>query len=222
MTAGANDCLPQIQCLAMRVAKLDRNGVPLPGAGNLYVTDNQVKIGVTPVYVDGTEHETKTGSGSLCLSYKAPDQFKRADVAIQLCVPDPELLSILTTGSFLSTGSGASARYGSSLPDIGPLTGYGVSIEYWTLRISDGVPDDTFPYVHHVLGRVKNIRRGEFVAEDAPQAVVLTGQAYENPNFYNGPAGDWPTAVASNRVHQSLMSNAIPTAQCGSSTLAAS
>ena len=86
------DCRPQVQACAIRVARLDTNGVPLPGANNLYVADTLVSLAFSPVYTDGDEIEDKNGCGVVQVNYRGQDSFKRGDVTIQLTRPDPQLV----------------------------------------------------------------------------------------------------------------------------------
>lgn len=215
----ANDCLPQVQACAMRVARLDTDGVPLPGASNLYVTDALVSLDVSPVYTDGDEIEEKNANGDVCVSYVSDDSFKRYDVTLSLCTPDPELVEMLTDGGTVLT-SGAATGYAG--PSIGTLTGDGMSIELWSKRITDGILDVTYPYARWVYPRVKNLRLGSYQHANGAILPQITGRAYENPNWFDGPANDWP--VASDRAMQFLpvgLSDK-PTPSCGYQTLSAS
>jgi hypothetical protein len=210
------DCRPQVQACALRVARLGPDGVPAPGANNLYVSDALTTMSVTPVYTDGNEIELKNGCGQVKLSYRAPDSFKRLDVSLTLDTPDPYLQEFLSGGDVLSDG----ARRGFAAPPIGEITGNGVSIELWSKRIDDGALDADDPYAWHVYPRITNLRLGDWTHEDGPLVPVYSGQAYQNPNWYDGPLNDWP--AESDRVYQWLPTDSIPEAQCGYQTLAAS
>lgn len=217
----STDPLPQVQIVRMRVTKLDADGVPSPGAGNMYVTDKMIKVGWSPVYKDGNEIEVTNGAGTLCTNYRSPDSLKRADVSIELCVPDPELVAMLTSGATISATPTA-RPYGWAMPAIGEITGNGVSIEWWTRRIDNGVQDATYPWAWWVMPRVKNLRHADKTHEDGAQPTVITGQGYENANWYNGPANNW--GAASSKVVQWLPSrdSELPAAVVGAQTLSAS
>lgn len=216
----ANDTLPQVQALRLRVALLDTNGVPHPGAGGLYCTDQLVKVAWKPVYEDGAEITRKNGSGQTCVNYRGPDSFKRADVEITLCAPNPALVALLTGGSVLTNGS----KVGFATPYIGALPTRYLSLEWWTIRVNDGIADPDYPYCRWVAPMAKNLRLSDKSFEDDAQDTVIQGQLYENSNWYNGPTGDWPTAVATDKCLQSLMCTAgeLPGVNTDVATIAAS
>jgi hypothetical protein len=214
----ANDCLPQVAACVMRVARLDGSGVPAPGASNLYVTDALTKVTRAPQYEDGDEIKQKNGCGAVCLNYKSPPSYLREDITIELCAPDPELMQMLIGGTVLTSG----ARVGQAGPAIGVISAQqqnGVSIELWAKRIRNGVQDATNPWAWYVFPKVTNTKLTNANHENAAHLPSITGEAYENLNWFNGPLNDWP--AASDKSWQWLPWNTVPTASCGYRTLAA-
>lgn len=210
-----NDCLPQVQVCAMRVARLDNNGVPLPGASNLYVSDALAELTATPVYTDGEEIEERNACGAVVVNYRGDDSFRRLDISLRLITPDPELSEMLAGDRLVSGG-----RVGWAAPPLGEVTGAGVSLELYSKRIDDGDLAIGDPYAWWVLPKVKNLRAGDLTFGNAAIPMLFSGQAVENPNWFNGPLNDWP--VASDRVIQWIPWNALPDVQCGYVELAAS
>lgn len=212
-----NDCLPSLQFCALRVARLDSNGVPTPGANNLYVSDKMGTMTATPVYREGDAFESVSGCGDLVVSFKDQNRLQRITVELGLLVPDPELTELLAGGVVIDNGTpGGGVGYGA--PDLlVAATPNGVSIEAWTKRISqDGAQDATYPWWHWVFPRVyldlgaKNFQNGTM---DNPFA----GWGIENPNWYDGPEQDWPDTQESYRVFSYLPMPAsdFPTVECG-------
>lgn len=211
------DCRGQVNGCAIRVARLDTNGVPLPGAENLYVSDALVSLAWTSVYTDGNEIDESNACGATSVYFKAPDTFKRGDVEITLVTPDPFLSEMLSGGDVLTSGA---IPKGFAAPPLGPITGAGVSVELWSIRVDDGDMDPSYPYAHWVYPKIKNLRLGDHTHESGALKPVFSGQAYENINWYDGPVGDWP--ATSDRVYQWLPAASLPTPSCAYINLAAS
>lgn len=219
---AANPTAGQVQALMMRVARLDNDGVPLPGASSLYVTDSFVSLKFQEVYEDGEDIRQKNARGVVCSAFRGPDSLVRGDVELALCSPDARLEEMLSDGTVL-TGTGVdSGTIGWSAPPIGRLENAGLSIEVWTYRVISGeVATDGYPYTRWVYPRVKNLRRNGHVHENGVLAPSYKGQAFENPNWYNGPLNDW--SLASDRWVQWFPTRTLPASTAGAyATLAAS
>jgi len=211
------DCLPQVHACAIRVAALGIDGVPAPGAQNMYVSDALTKLTIKPVYEAGTEIVERNACGAVGVDYKAPDSLKRADIELELLTPDPFLHQLLTDGgiAFAAAGGGEGFQY----PPIGQLTGFGVSIELWSKRIDSGALDNTYPYAWWVLPRVQNLKLGDREFSETAQKSPFTGEAYENAAWFDGPANDW--GDPSDRLAQWAPTTTLPTVNCGFIALAA-
>lgn len=215
---AANDCLPQVHACVIRVTALEADGVPLPGADNMYVSDALTKLTLKPVYTDGDEIEEKNACGTVGVNYKGDDSFKRCDVELELLTPDPYLHALLIgTGDLLEPASGG---VGFAYPSIGAITGNGVSIELWAKRIDNGALDATNPYAWWALPRVTNLRLGDREFSASAQKSPIVGQALENPNWFDGPDNLW--TEASDRVAQWIPTDVLPDVSCGYVALAAS
>lgn len=211
-----SDCLPQVQACRLRVCKLDSNGVPTPGANNLYVTDAFASLTATPVYTDGDEIEEKNACGTVAINYKGSDSFKRLDVELQVHTHDPYLTEMLGLGDVLTAGG----VNGYAAPPIGAIAGNGVSIEVWAHRVDDGDLHAEYPYAWWVFPKVKNLRHGAKSFANGPHVQTFVGQAVENPNWYDGPLNDWPTT--SDRSFQWMPTDDMPAVVCGPQTVAGS
>lgn len=213
-----NDCLAQLQACALRVSRLEANGVPDPGANNLYTSDAMSLASWDPEIEAGQEFTAKNACGALLLSYKEPDQIKRLNFALGLVTPDPELHELLVANSKILTVGDA---VGFAYPPLNVAdAGNGVSIELWTKRVdSSGELDTDFPYAWWVFPRVRFVL-GQKQAQNGPMENPFTGQASENPNWFDGPLNDWPTD--SDRVAQWIPTDELPEPSCGYQTLVAS
>lgn len=208
--------LPQLHGVRIRLAKLDGSGVPDPGAGNLIVSKALTQMTFSPVYEDGDETTVKNASGEICLDYRGPDNLRRGDFNIVICSFDPYLHSFLGGGDTLTNGDAVGMR----APAIGAVTGNGISVELWTKRINDGDLDVDYPYAWHAFPKVKNLRMGEVTFQNGETLPAFSGQMYENVNWYDGPANDWP--ATSDRMHQWLPTTSLPAITDGTVELAAS
>jgi len=186
--------------LGARFVRLQRNGAPLVGADNAYVTDNLVKLDFTMLYREGQEVERINGAGRACMYYKAPDTVRGLTVdALELCYPDPELEEFLQAGDVLVDDDGDAVGY--AAPAVGTdVSGFGVGIELWSSAVLDEGVDDEFPYVKWLLPREKLRETGTRSIGSDPVAVSYEGTGQQNPNYGSGPFGDW--TYESSRVFQ--------------------
>ncbi len=209
-------CGSSIYACATRVAVLEQDGVPLPGAGNLYVTDALVKMEGTPQFTKVPEVEVLNACGALCSFYKAIDPFKRVDLTLELCTIDPELEHMLTGGELFSTGGFV---IGASAPPVGTVEAAvqnGVSIELWSKHILQGDLDPTWPYIHWIWPRTHWAPdKTTFDINHMPR--LFTGFTSENPNWFNGPANDW--TFSSDRTYAYAFTKTLPATACGAQNL---
>lgn len=210
-------CRAQIQACALRAARLDNNGVPLPGANNLLVSDAMVSMGITAELSEGEEFELKNACGVDLAPFKDCDRLKRLNVSLSIGRPDPPLCELLIGGTVLNDAGDV----GYAFPRLNEsICRNGVSIELWAKRItSGGVLDPAAPYAWWVFPRV-DLQFNAATFENGPLTTEFEGFAVENTNWFNGPTNDWP--MDSDRVAQWIPTQTLPTAACNYQTLAAS
>lgn len=209
--AGA-DCPVPVQFCAARFARLAADGTTPAGASNMYVmTDKLVTLALKRVYEDGDEFKVKNGCGGLALAMKAPRVLKWAEVTLTVATNDPEFLELLTDGSLITVG-GNSEGYAD--PPVGSAPGTGVSVELFRKAIVNNQPAVTKPWLWTALPKVV-FSLDDDTFENGPGQIVMSGIAFENSGFGNGPNNDWPVGAISNRVQQFARSTTIPTGACG-------
>lgn len=210
----ADDCLPQIHACRVRVADLDSNGVPTPGAGHLYVTDSLVTCTLKPVYRDGTEIEEPNGCDEIAAAYMPPPSYKWDEVELEFVKREPVLEAMLSRGSVLDLGG--DAPKGGARPRAGVIGGHGISIELWAKRLNGPDLDPDFPYAWWVMPKVRNLKAGDDEKGASVSKPKFSGIAVENTNWHDGPLNDWP--VASDRSVQWIPTTSMPVAVCGPQT----
>jgi hypothetical protein len=204
----AQVCQPQIKVCAIRVALLATDGKPAGGASSMYVSKALATATLSPQYDDGTETSEKNACGEVLLSDKTEPSFLRADISLDFLNTDPYLLSILQPQSDLLTGAWGE---GWAMPPIGALSGQ-ASLELWATKVNDGTTDLDYPYAWWAFPLVKNLKMGDKEYSANAQHTILTGQCYENSNWFDGPNNDWPTS--SDRCAQWIPATTLPTIDC--------
>lgn len=214
----ANDCLPHVQACRIRVARLEADGVPLPGANNLYVSDALVSLAFAWQVESGDEITEKNACGDVKVNYRGDDQLRRGNVTIRIVTPDPQLSELLSGGSVLTAGD----RVGYAAPSLGAVNSDAISIELWAKRIRDGRLDATYPYAWWVYPWIDHLRPDDHEHNNGNLPMQFVGEAYENDNWLDGPLNNWPGT--STQVYQWLpaLASEVPAAACGYQTLVAS
>ena len=207
---ASGDGAGSVQAVRMRIARLDATGATPAGASNMYVTDTIVKVDLKPEYVTADEVEEKNGSGALCLTYRPQDVLKDVALTLTVCSMDEELAEILGGGAVLTS---AGNTVGHALPAVGqPAMPNGISIEFWTLAILNGMPTATNPYRWWALPRCF-LKRTDASYDSKGHLPVFEGFANENAGWGNGPNNDW--LLASNRCLQRQRTTSLPASAIG-------
>lgn len=222
MAGGAGTiCTGSVQVCRLRIARLETDGSPDPGPGNLYVTDQMITLTVGVEITEGDDFEQKSGCGSICITFKDCDRIKRLTLTLSLCTPEPELSQLLVDGSELLLDAQGNTR-GLKYPAVAdPDCPTGVSVEAWSKNIVGGTLHPDFPYIRWVFPKTF-WQFGEKTLENAPMIHNFTGFGEENANWFDGPANDWD--YDSDRIAQYAFDedSNFPAATCGSTTLVAS
>lgn len=210
------DCLPQVLACRTRLARIDPvSGVPIPGPNNLYVTDALVTLAAKWAKEAGDEIKEKDGCGDLAVYYKGQASLLRMDLTITLVQPDPQVSEMLSGGGSTITDGTA---IGFAAPPLGTVSPNDcLSVELWTKRIRKGKVDTVYPYAWWVYPWTMNWSPGDHDHGDKNLALTFDGEAYENPNWFDGPANDWPATTQPTQVFQWIPCTAahLPPAACG-------
>jgi hypothetical protein len=204
----ANDGATQLYAVALRVARLASDGTTPAGAGNMYVTNGVVRLGITPDREAGTEVTKKDGQGRICFTQRTKDVLKRANVTLEICSFDPDLTELLSGGAVIVDGVPATIGYAWEAIGTDPVPN-GVSLELWTKRF---VNNAFVGYARWALPRVYLWKSDRNLGADA-QDNVFDGYAEENASWGNGPNNDWTSS--STRVAQWIQSATVPTGATG-------
>lgn len=191
--------------LGMRLTKLSDNGSPLVGPLNSYTTDSLIAAQLGLEYEDGDEIIQKNGAGAICLTYKAPDSLKRGTISgLQICTPDPNVLSFIEGGSVLERGAD---QVGYAAPEVGGNPNpNGIGIELWTRAIIDGA---FAGYFWWTIPRAQLRTSAEWVLNGSdPMVPEFEGTCTQNPNWLDGPKNDWE--FPSDRVWQFVQDDVVP------------
>jgi hypothetical protein len=104
-------------------------------------------------------------------------------------------------------------------PPLGQQQANGVCFEMWTQNQKGGSQDPANPWIKWGYPRV-TWRQGDDTFNEGILSVPFTGVCYENPNFEDGPMGDWGMSITAIRAW--MLDTALPTPVCGYQALVAS
>jgi hypothetical protein len=202
--------------IGMRASILDPTGLPLVGANNSYLSDSLIKVDIGLEYEDAKEVTQLNGTGVACVNYQAPYTLKRGNLkGLQICTPDPNLVSFLIGGEAIVDTSVPPKQIGYRAPQVGvEELPNGVSLEFWSKAIIGSAMAPTLPYFHWVLPRCYLIPAGSWtLSGDASMVPEFDGYSVQNTAWAKGPNNDF--LFPSDRVWQYLREAATPTFDTG-------
>jgi hypothetical protein len=212
----SQQCRQTLHVCALRAARLEPNGVPKPGANNLFVAQAPLTLGVAFEVEPGQVITTRDACGNICVRFRGKDKVVGATLTPQLCALDNELIGRMTGGTVRLAGAEVIGHDGVLLtadPD-------NWSLEVWTKRWNGSQQDGTYGYWQWGFPSVA-WHIDDFELNDSHTPLPLSGAVGENVNFFDGPAEDW-IPPHSGAVYGVFATNTLPTVTCGSATLAAS
>lgn len=224
-----NWCFGTLYARRMRVAELLTSGAPDTSGGVGYVSSAIVSLQVQVENETGEEFIQRNGSGTLCINIKEDDLPKRANLTLQLCEIDPQLIALLTGSRVFVNGSSQVI----GMQEIAQNTARPKTcLEVWTDAIDgseQATPPETSPnaaYWHWVFPLCR-FSLDSLTLERAAGVPSLTGTSdYNSSITINGPFNDWPSGVSSGggvtAPYGYFLDDAIPTAACSTSALSGS
>jgi hypothetical protein len=133
----ATRCFKPIFGKRIRVSKMNSCCAPVTGGSCAeIVTDGFISLSLSSETEEGTEVIKKKADGSICLSHKSPDSFKRFTLEMEFCGVDADLLSFMTNmdpyTNYAGDIAGATVYEGTVTNKFG--------LEIWTGLAGDACP----------------------------------------------------------------------------------
>lgn len=213
-------CANLLQVDHIRVLRLDSAGAIVSAANGRYEYDSPILFGYTPVQPERDSFEQRSGSGSICATYTGPAKpANTADLTLNLCHLDAQLIELLVGGSIVTTGTGgAGDTIGWLSPTDATVNEDGVAIETWskawngTQRLTyngeAGWFRHFFPLTTWQLGETSTSNEGF-------STIQLTGVASPNSDFADGFDDDPLPVSVGDSAYGYVLDDAIPDGACG-------
>lgn len=174
---AARDGASSILGTWMRVTPLDVSG-NIDSTKPVVNSKGFITATFSPQFETGDEITEKAADGSVCVSFKIDDSFKRVDFSLSLCDVDPEVTALLASGNVILDDGGAVIGYTS--PVAGEKISNPVAIELWSQAIIAGKPASDTPYWHWVFPYVKVRYDGDRELGNSRMSNEFTGQGVGN------------------------------------------
>ncbi len=175
---------------AVRVTRLDENGVAEGGAGNTYTSDRAITVGLSPNIETGNTFNLRNGCGCSISRFKSLDVFNWFEFTFANGALEPEMMAMmLGSEDITSGGDSVGLHFGSALScdDAEPT----VAFEFWTKHINGNTQDTTHPWIHWVFPKTV-WQLGDNTFEEGIATPTVNGFSRTNSNWGDGPYGDGP------------------------------
>lgn len=168
-------CVSMARASTMRLTRLDECGEPVEGVCSTLVTNGFVSVTDTPNYTDPEEITQLNANGDLCVDDQSDPALRWLDLAVQMCITDPDAISIITGDPVVSDDALTPNTVGYRV-DAGSTASGNFALELWS-----NIPNQTCPasgfrqYGYWLYPWVKQARWGETVIGN--QALILNFEA---------------------------------------------
>jgi len=225
MAQNPTVCGVSILICRVRATLLDTDGEVHVGPNNSYVTDNPIRVTLTPVIESGKDSTLKGGCDCIVADYRGPDLLKRFDFEFDIATVEPALYSLMLGSTLISDTSTSPVPIGNWWPaQVGcsKTPPPPIAFEFWS-QVWDGQAQNaSWPYIHHVYPYTL-WQIGAQTYEDDFAQPKLTGFSRTNAQWGHGPYGDQPDPTPIDSPGgQFYTATALPTAVCGYKTVAVS
>ncbi len=214
-------CLAQIKLCAVRVTPLNDDGTP-NDAGEYYVTNKTISLGITPEVSTGTDREVRNGCDCIVAASKAQDILKRFTFALDEGIVEPALEAMLLDQEAILDPDDSDVVIGVNYSgDLSRCAQGAVALEAWCSAEDLDHPDADWPW-WHLRWPWTQWQTGPQTASADYAQPQFTGFNRSNPEF-GDPYNDLPasgTGVILNDFYGKwLQAEDPPTAECGVQTL---
>lgn len=186
----AVNCGVSFGLCVMRVTKVDAAGNVVNEAGNSYVSDKLVSIGITPNIETGDTFSLRNGCGCSISRFKSNDIFNWFEFTFAGGALEPEMMALMLGAETIVDGADVVGLAFPSQLDCDEDEP-AVALEFWTKHIVGSGQDGIHPWVHWVFPKTV-WQLGDNSAEEDFLQTALTGFSRTNTQWGSGPYGDGP------------------------------
>jgi len=180
-------CFPMARGRVMRLTRLDECGAPVEGVCSTVVTDGFASVTDTANYQDTEEISVPNANGALCIDDQASPALRWLDLAVQMCVTDPDAVNIMTGDPLVLDDAVAPNTVGYRIDQS--LTGSAdFALELWSGIPNQTCPASGFPYYGYWLFPwIKDVRWGESTVANAGYLLNFTARTQVGGAWGVGP-----------------------------------
>lgn len=195
--------------LLQKIGSVPNIGTQTAGDVPMATVTNIAVTALTDAIPEGTQFQITGDTNTPPVTFVAAETglvgstvLSVESVAVTIAITGAAMIPVFTdTGSITPVGlpsgvdltGGPGLAVGQQAHVLGEVPNpYGVGLELFMERIIEGAQAGDYPFTWFVLPRCANFVVGARDATNAEMASTFTGNAFANPNFGAGPAGDFP------------------------------
>lgn len=175
--------------VVMRIINLSSCGVPVSGgSSSQIIMDGFMKVQSNPQYDTGNRQVTRKANGTLCLNFKAPDQFTNAEITADLCVWHPGI-PVYTLNARLLTATQSPTGTGFAVGTQQNSTQAHFSLEIWQPPPQSCDASGVVYYPYHAWPHLSDGKLGQFeISSENQTTLQIMANTYDASPLWT--AGD--------------------------------